>query len=64
MSPEQSGRMNRALDYRTDLYSLGITFYQLLTGSLRLPLPLPLLRRPPPQPQPRLRLLLLRQRLR
>jgi predicted ATPase/signal transduction histidine kinase len=34
MSPEQSGRMNRALDYRTDLYSLGITFYQLLTGSL------------------------------
>lgn len=34
MSPEQSGRMNRALDSRTDLYSLGITFYQLLTGSL------------------------------
>ncbi|WP_224246035.1 trifunctional serine/threonine-protein kinase/ATP-binding protein/sensor histidine kinase [Hyalangium gracile] len=34
MSPEQSGRMNRTLDYRTDLYSLGITFYQLLTGSL------------------------------
>ena len=33
MSPEQSGRMNRALDYRTDLYSLGITFYQLLTGQ-------------------------------
>ncbi|HYH99777.1 serine/threonine-protein kinase PknK, partial [Hyalangium sp.] len=33
MSPEQSGRMNRALDYRTDLYSLGIIFYQLLTGS-------------------------------
>jgi predicted ATPase/signal transduction histidine kinase len=34
MSPEQSGRMNRALDYRTDFYSLGITFYHLLTGSL------------------------------
>ncbi|OJH39093.1 trifunctional serine/threonine-protein kinase/ATP-binding protein/sensor histidine kinase [Cystobacter ferrugineus] len=34
MSPEQTGRMNRALDYRTDLYSLGITFYQLLTGRL------------------------------
>ncbi len=34
MSPEQSGRMNRTLDYRTDLYSLGITFYQLLTGRL------------------------------
>ncbi|MBN1209793.1 MAG: AAA family ATPase [Myxococcaceae bacterium] len=33
-SPEQSGRMNRSLDYRTDFYSLGITFYQLLTGSL------------------------------
>ncbi|WP_309242964.1 trifunctional serine/threonine-protein kinase/ATP-binding protein/sensor histidine kinase [Hyalangium versicolor] len=34
MSPEQSGRMNRTLDYRTDIYSLGITFYELLTGSL------------------------------
>ncbi|MDY7231069.1 trifunctional serine/threonine-protein kinase/ATP-binding protein/sensor histidine kinase [Hyalangium rubrum] len=34
MSPEQSGRMNRALDYRTDFYSLGVTFYQLLTGHL------------------------------
>jgi len=33
MSPEQTGRMNRSVDYRTDLYSLGITFYQLLTGS-------------------------------
>jgi serine/threonine protein kinase len=34
ISPEQTGRMNRALDYRTDFYSLGITFYQLLTGKL------------------------------
>jgi predicted ATPase/signal transduction histidine kinase len=34
MSPEQSGRMNRAVDYRTDLYSLGVVFYQLLTGQL------------------------------
>ncbi len=34
MSPEQTGRMNRILDYRTDLYSLGATFYQLLTHQL------------------------------
>ncbi|MBT6339186.1 MAG: AAA family ATPase [Desulfobacula sp.] len=34
MSPEQTGRMNREVDYRTDFYSLGITFYELLTGSL------------------------------
>ncbi|TKC99035.1 GAF domain-containing protein [Polyangium fumosum] len=32
MSPEQTGRMNRAVDSRTDLYSLGITFYEMLTG--------------------------------
>ncbi|MDI1480835.1 AAA family ATPase [Polyangium sp. y55x31] len=34
MSPEQTGRMNRAIDHRTDLYSLGITFYEMLTGHL------------------------------
>ena len=34
MSPEQTGRMNRCIDYRTDLYSLGISFYQILTGKL------------------------------
>jgi len=34
MSPEQTGRMNRNLDYRTDFYSLGITFYEILTGKL------------------------------
>lgn len=32
MSPEQTGRMNRMVDYRTDLYSLGATFYEMLTG--------------------------------
>ncbi|MCP4134720.1 MAG: AAA family ATPase [bacterium] len=34
MSPEQTGRMNRELDYRTDMYSLGISFYEMLTGSI------------------------------
>ncbi|MEQ8756616.1 MAG: AAA family ATPase [Coleofasciculus sp. G1-WW12-02] len=34
ISPEQTGRMNRGLDYRTDFYSLGVTFYEMLTGQL------------------------------
>ncbi|MEG4226249.1 AAA family ATPase [Microcoleus sp. N9_B2] len=34
ISPEQTGRMNRSIDYRTDFYSLGVTFYELLTGKL------------------------------
>jgi predicted ATPase/signal transduction histidine kinase/tRNA A-37 threonylcarbamoyl transferase component Bud32 len=34
LSPEQTGRMNRSLDYRTDLYSLGVTFYEFLTGKV------------------------------
>jgi predicted ATPase/GAF domain-containing protein/tRNA A-37 threonylcarbamoyl transferase component Bud32 len=34
MSPEQTGRMNRSLDYRTDIYSMGVTFYEMLTGCL------------------------------
>jgi len=34
ISPEQTGRMNRAIDYRTDFYSLGVTFYEMLTGQL------------------------------
>src|SRR3954452_24364346 len=34
MSPEQTGRMNQSMDARSDLYSLGVTFYQMLTGVL------------------------------
>ncbi len=34
ISPEQTGRMNRDLDYRSDYYSLGVTFFELLTGTL------------------------------
>ena len=37
MSPEQTGRMNRAIDYRTDFYSLGVTFYEMLLGELPFP---------------------------
>ena len=33
LSPEQTGRMNRSMDFRSDLYSLGATFYYLLTGK-------------------------------
>jgi predicted ATPase/GAF domain-containing protein len=34
MAPEQTGRMNRSIDTRSDLYSLGVTLYQMLTGML------------------------------
>jgi PAS domain S-box-containing protein len=34
MAPEQTGRMNRSIDSRSDLYSLGITCYEMLTGTL------------------------------
>ncbi|HLP89552.1 MAG TPA: AAA family ATPase [Nostocaceae cyanobacterium] len=34
MSPEQTGRMNRPVDYRSDFYSLGVTFYEMLTGQI------------------------------
>ena len=34
MAPEQTGRMNRSINSRSDLYALGVTFYQMLTGAL------------------------------
>ena len=34
MAPEQTGRVNRSIDSRSDLYSLGVTFYEMLTGAL------------------------------
>jgi PAS domain S-box-containing protein len=34
LSPEQTGRMNQGIDHRSDLYSLGVTFYEMLTGQL------------------------------
>ena len=34
ISPEQTGRMNRGIDYRSDFYALGVTLYELLTGEL------------------------------
>jgi PAS domain S-box-containing protein len=34
MAPEQTGRMNRSVDSRSDLYALGVTFYEMLTGGL------------------------------
>jgi len=34
MAPEQTGRMNRSIDSRSDLYAFGVTLYQMLTGSL------------------------------
>jgi len=34
ISPEQTGRMNRGIDYRSDFYSLGVTLYEILAGKL------------------------------
>ena len=57
MSPEQSGRMDRGIDFRSDLYSLGATFYYMLTGQPPFPSEDPLelvhslLARMPPAPR-------------
>src|SRR5262249_24381595 len=42
MAPEQTGRMNRSIDSRGDLYALGLTFYQMLTGGLPFTAPQPM----------------------
>jgi len=41
ISPEQTGRMNRAIDYRSDIYSFGVTLYQLFTQKLPFDTPSP-----------------------
>ena len=56
LAPEQTGRMNRAVDIRSDFYALGVTFYEMLTGQLPFPMRDPLelvhahLARPPRDP--------------
>ncbi|UKO99531.1 ATP-binding sensor histidine kinase [Nostoc sp. UHCC 0870] len=42
LAPEQTGRMNRGIDYRSDFYALGVTLFELLTGQLPFPVDDPL----------------------
>jgi PAS domain S-box-containing protein len=61
MAPEQTGRVNRSIDSRSDLYSLGVTFYEMLIGSLPFTASDPMewvhchIARQPPAPSERLR---------
>src|SRR4030081_3538825 len=61
MAPEQTGRMNRSIDARSDLYALGVTLYQMLTGVLPFTAADPMewvhchIARPPPPPGQRLK---------
>ncbi|OSI67416.1 hypothetical protein BSZ21_17670 [Bradyrhizobium canariense] len=60
MAPEQTGRMNRSVDARSDLYSMGVTLYEMLTGSLPFEAADPMewihchIARPPPPPSERM----------
>jgi serine/threonine protein kinase len=52
MAPEQTGRVNRSIDSRSDLYSLGVTFYEMLTGVLPFAASDPMEWRPDPGRRP------------